>query len=184
MARRFRKPKEPKGPMFTEAPEVREIALRLIEKNHTHLAEAKIAYRMRHGAWRQNGRDIYGKAAKVAGINKDLCGFDFVIMINSGFWLYMSPETKEALVDHELSHCGAGIEDASGNPKWIICPHDTEDFCAVIRRHGLWTPALRNLHKANGEHEEQLKMFNVTSLDEARSKKDAGQPMESAGGER
>ena len=166
MARiRFIKKKEPKGPRFTDASAVQYIAARLIGKYHTHLAEAKIAYRFRHGTWKLNGRTIFGKATKISGLNKELSGYDFAITINADYWHTMKPEIQEALVDHELSHCGAGIEDADGNPKWIIYPHDTEDFVSVIRRHGLWTPELSKLAKAASEHDQQLKLIN---LDEVR----------------
>jgi hypothetical protein len=69
----------------------------------------------------------------------------------------LAPEHQEALLDHELQHCSAGTDDA-GNKVWYIQGHDVEDFHAIIRRHGLWSPALKKIETA-------LEMRNQTELD-------------------
>ena len=44
-----------------------------------------------------------------------------------------------ALVDHELEHC------CEEDGKYFIQGHDVEDFLAVIKRNGFWTPDLRRI---------------------------------------
>lgn len=60
----------------------------------------------------------------------------------------MRQETKDALIDHELQHCCRGEDNNDGEPTWYIQGHDFEDFTTIIRRHGLWTDALREIPDA------------------------------------
>lgn len=144
-----------------EAPEVQELAARLISNIHTHLAEARIKYLFRTGKWEMKGKTIYGKAEKVAAKWKYLTEYDFVVMINRDIWFANKPEIRESILDHELMHCARGEDDKQGNPKWYIAPHSVEDFVAIIQRHGLWTTSLQNMVKANTEFE-QLSMLPNT----------------------
>lgn len=155
MARRrmgVRPPKE--KPELKEAPEVQELATRLIDNIHTHLAEANIKYLFRTGKWELRGRTIYGRAEKVSAKWRHLTGYDFVITINRDIWFANKPEIRQAILDHELTHCARGEDDKQGNPKWYIMPHSVEDFVSIIRRHGLWTTELQNVVKANNEYEQ------------------------------
>ncbi|HWQ30066.1 MAG TPA: putative metallopeptidase [Negativicutes bacterium] len=149
-------PKE--KPELKEAPEVQELAARLIDNIHTHLAEARIKYLFRTGKWELRGRLILGKAEKVAAKWKYLTDYDFVVTINRDTWFNNSKEIREAILDHELTHCSRGEDDKQGNPKWYIMPHTVEDFVNIIQRHGLWTTDLQHLKKASDEYE-QLTML-------------------------
>lgn len=151
--RRSLKPPKEK-PELKEAPEVQELAARLIDNIHTHLAEARIKYLFRTGKWEHGGKMILGKAEKVAAKWKYLTEFDFVVTINRDAWFANSKEVREAILDHELTHCARGEDDKQGNPKWYIMPHTIEDFVNIIQRHGLWTTSLQNLVKANEEYEQ------------------------------
>lgn len=123
-------------------PEVEELARRLIGEHHSHLIEARFAYLEREGEWTSKGDVKLGEARKVTPQMKALVDADFVITINGDAWTKLTPEQREALIDHELSHCSRGEDDKHGNPRWEIDKHDVEEFSAVIRRHGLWKPEL------------------------------------------
>jgi hypothetical protein len=145
-------PKE--KPEYKEAPEVLEMAARMIDDVHGHLGEARIKYLFRTGKWELRGKTIYGRAEKVSAKWKHLIGFDFVITLNRDIWFANKPEIREAVLDHELSHCIRGEDDKQGNPKWCIQDHDFTDFVAIVRRHGLWTTTLQNIVKAKEEYEQ------------------------------
>jgi hypothetical protein len=128
------------------AAEVEEIARRLIAEHHPHLASAKIAYLMADKLPPVKGRPRGGAAAKATERERLLHGYDFVITINREVWLDLTPEQREALVDHELSHCGV-----TADGSWTIWPHDLEEFAAVVKRHGLWSEGVRAFGKAMAE---------------------------------
>lgn len=141
-------------PEYKEAPEVGEAAKKLIEKFHTHLREARIMFMFRTGKWEQRGMTILGKAEKVSEKWKFLTEFDFVIVINRAAWFENKPEIRDAILDHELTHCARGLDDKQGNPKWYIQPHMVEDFPSIISRHGLWTSSLQRLVEAKDKFEQ------------------------------
>lgn len=148
---------------FREAPEVDEVGLDIMVRYHKHLVEAKIRYLYRLGKWESKGRIILGKAAKTSDREKYLTGTDFVITINFGAWQDLTPKEREALIDHELSHCEYDGTDERGERRWMIVPHDVEDFAHVVGRHGLWQPDLRRLAKAANEYRQGLFQFEVSS---------------------
>lgn len=86
----------------------RKIMAELIEKHHPHLRDAKIAL-----AWMYNkkadvdGRLVLGRAKKGSDLDRDMHGYDFVILLNHEAWNAASfkPEQQAALIDHELTHC-------------------------------------------------------------------------------
>lgn len=160
--RGVRPPKE--KPELKEAPEVLELAARLIDNIHGHLAEARIKYLFRTGKWEQRGKTIYGRAEKVSAKWKYLTDYDFVVTINRDIWFANKTDIREAILDHELTHCARGEDDKQGNPKWYIQPHTVEDFVNIIQRHGLWTAGLQNMVKANSEYE-QLSLLNNTGTE-------------------
>jgi hypothetical protein len=139
---------------FKDAPEVAEVAARMIDDINTHLAEARIKFMFRTGKWEKRGRTIYGKAEKVGQKWKFLSDFDFLIVINRDGWFQNNMDVRKAVLDHELTHCARGEDDKMGNPKWYIQDHSVEDFPAVIKRHGLWTASLQRLVQAKTEYEQ------------------------------
>lgn len=74
----------------------------------------------------------------------------FLITIAKDIWMQLDSEKRHALVDHELCHCGISGE------KICMLPHDVEDFTAIVRRRGLWTPDLASLVKAAGGAQQSL----------------------------
>jgi hypothetical protein len=139
---------------FFPAPNVKTMAIGIIEEHHSHLVEADIGYYFRSGTWTRSKRTVYGTAQKPGGLLKAVTGHDFIITINSDMWLFLQPETQEALLDHELQHCCRGEDDDDGNPVWYIQGHDFEDFAAIIKRHGLWTDALKRIPVAEQQYQQ------------------------------
>lgn len=130
---------EEKEDKFEPAPEVECIAHDLIYKYHSRLVNAKIKYLFRHGSWTSQKRETLGQAVKVAGVNQFLTGLDFIITINSEVWSLLDEKERIALIDHQLEHC------CEKDGKYFIQGHDVEDFVAVIKRNGFWTPDLRKV---------------------------------------
>lgn len=137
---------------FKAAPEVEAIAKDLIEQHHGHLIEAKVAYLFREGTWVSKGRDVLAKPCKVSDRDRFLSGYDFVIVVNSETWGYLTPEQRVALLDHELCHCVRQGEQRDGSPIWGLAGHDVEDFAQVVKRHGLWQNDLKLLVRAANEY--------------------------------
>lgn len=162
----FKKPKVDKGPKYTHAPEVEELAAKLINDHHSHLAEARIKYLFRNGKWQSKGKSTLGKAKLAAEDARFLGQYDFIIMISTDAWNSAVPAYREALVDHELQHLDCA-EDKAGNKKWSIQDHDVQEFVSVVRRHGLWEVDLQKLIIAakqgpyvDGPHN-QIDMFHA-----------------------
>jgi hypothetical protein len=145
---------------FAPAPEVEEVANEVIKSSQQSLRNAKILYLFRSGAWKEKGRYMWGECRLVTGMGKvileilaDEWGLitatdlrellpQYVVTINKDGWDEMNDETKQALVDHELSHA---FINEDGRP--AILPHDYEDFLGVVNRHGAWNDVLIRLEK-------------------------------------
>lgn len=140
---------------FRIAEEVQEIAARLINDVHDHLAEARIIYLFRAGDWKSKGKVTLGQAGKVPEQWQYLTGHDLVVIINGDAWPALSDRQKVALVDHELCHFEKTITDG-GDPKWCLVSHDVEEFTGVIQRHGLWSSDVEDFVS----EAQQLRLFN------------------------
>lgn len=128
----------------------------VLENNHAHLKEAKVGIAWRLG-WRINtdGHLKLGQCRKRGDLDRELDGFDFIVLLNKEAWPTLNPKQKRAVIDHELCHAQIVI-DSDGQPKKndrdrLVCRikgHDTEEFRAVVERHGLWTADLEKLAQA------------------------------------
>lgn len=134
---------------YVDAPEVREIAERYIEKYHRHLIDmdVRIEYVFVSKTPKRNGKEVWGTCRKISNLNAHLAGQEapfFVITIAEQVWGVLPQKAREALVDHELCHAESQYnqkEDDDGEDdviKLSIRPHDVEEFAQIIRRHGLW----------------------------------------------
>lgn len=133
---------------WTEAsPSVIHIAESLIKKYHQFLKEARIAFVFRSEAQMQGTRMILGQCSKVPAKMQPYLEYDFLIWLSESDYMAMDSLTREALIDHELCHCKWG---ANG---WTIRPHDIQEFSAVIKRHGIWSPDIRAVKDAIDEYE-------------------------------
>jgi len=162
--RRFKTPKEPKGPKYMEAPEVQELAVKIIGDHHGALAEARIKYLFRNGKWAKKSKTVLGQAKLASDDMRFIAEFDFIVFVNLAVWNNAPQAWREALLDHELSHCDC-TEDKAGNKKWSIVDHDVQEFVPVVRRHGLWEADLQRMMIAarqaphvDGPHN-QIEMF-------------------------
>jgi hypothetical protein len=126
------------GIEWSEAPaEVIRLATQLIEEHHPDLAEASVAFVMRSKRGKFLGKFVLGKASKVPDRLKPYIDFDFLIWLSEEDWKELDPETKRALIDHELCHCTM----QNGKPK--MRAHDIEEFYCIAHRYGLWHPQLK-----------------------------------------
>jgi hypothetical protein len=124
--------------------------------DHGHLADAKIGIAWRLG-WRADtdGHLRLGTCQKRTDLDRELDGFDFMLLLNKEAWPQLNERQKRALIDHELCHAQVVI-DSDGNPRKndrdrLLCrikKHDTEEFRAVVERHGLWTADLEQIARA------------------------------------
>ena len=133
------------------APEVEAVAKRIIDKDHPTLRAIRIEYVFREKAAKSHGRAVAGTARKVTGVNallatpgaqssEDLAFF--LITIARDIWDGLDQRKREALVDHELTHCAVQIDDTTGEAVLALRGHDLEEFASVVQRHGLWSDDL------------------------------------------
>lgn len=149
------KKKETQDPGWKAAPDVREIAERLIltTPEHQHLAFCKVVYLFNRKVEKVRGAEAFATASKVTGRNAHFLveGIDnadyvdpescFVVSVWESAWNELSDPQREALVDHKLCHCKVE-EDEDGNGRLYINPHDIEEFHSIVQRHGTWRPDL------------------------------------------
>lgn len=149
---------------WREAPEVKEIADALIPEHHQRieLYMDDIRYIFRDKAAKSNGHTVFGKAHKVGGmacylmhsvtgdVNKygDQPPSCFVIEIAEPVWENMTQRQRVALVDHELEHLDAVMNERTGEMSLVLKPHDVEEFRSIVARHGAWHPPLTEFAEA------------------------------------
>lgn len=134
-------------PSFWVAEEAGEIAKSVIREHHNErLGQAPITY-------------IFAKKMKYAGtaaakgakdrMVAEALGVecDFVITLNWSTWVVLSDEQKEALVDHELTHC-VYKDSRSGDIAPAVRQHDLEEFREIVDRHGLWSPGVKAMARS------------------------------------
>lgn len=145
--------------------QVYDMAKGLIEKYHPHLVEAKIALLFSDKRKSSGNRLVLGVCKRVSNDDKVLSGYDFKIILSAEDWGELTSKERQALLDHELSHCdvervpmmeivngkkkpvrdkyGRKLyteeiqTDDNGKPKWKIRPHDFENFIKIQERYGL-----------------------------------------------
>lgn len=133
------------------APEVEAVAKRVIEKHHPTLRAVRIEYVFREKAAKRHGRAVAGTAKKVTGVNallatpgaksSDDLAF-FLVTIAQDIWISLDSRKREALVDHELTHCAVQVDDETGEAVLAMRGHDIEEFAVIVQRHGLWSDDL------------------------------------------
>jgi len=149
---------------WREAPEVKEIADRLIPEHHQEIElwMDEIRYVFRDKAQKSKGRIVLGKAHKVGGmacylihsapgdLNEfgDQAGDMFVVEIAADAWENLTTRQRIALVDHELCHFTIEIDEGTGEIVRKIVGHDVEEFNVIASRHGAWKPDLTEFAEA------------------------------------
>jgi hypothetical protein len=144
---------------YQPAREVEDVARRLINDYHPHLASVRIDYIFCTEQLKEKGKVVWGRAKKVSGLNAWLASEDrnpdaatpdefFVVEIHLGTWLMLDEKSKKALVDHELHHLDVDIDTS----KLSLLPHDLEEFNSIVRRYGLWRDDIEFfIRAANGK---------------------------------
>lgn len=144
----------PEGATYYEAPQCRALGNAILGVVHRHLVNARIEWLFRKAIKRQG--EVIGAKMGTAGARLNfLQGADFVCEVNWEQWRGLSSEARVALIDHELCHCGVDQETS----KYLLIPHDVEEFRAIVQRHGLWNTGLQALEGAM----RQLDLFEAAA---------------------
>lgn len=141
---------------------------RVVEAHHGELTQARIAL-----AWARSwnadadGRVKLGQCKRVGDPEREMHGYDFVIILRALFWQdgQVTDEQREALLDHELCHAAIDY-DADLEPKrdqlgricYRIRKHDVEEFTQIIARRGVWKRDLEAMAQAL-ERSKQRELF-------------------------
>ena len=113
---------------------------------------------------KSKGRDVWGMAKKVSGLNAFLAlGLNvlpetyedqpndlFVIEIFEEVWDRLRPGGRKALVDHELSHCEIETNEDC-RVSLAIVGHAVTEFEAIARRNDLWREDVEEFVGAGAE---------------------------------
>jgi hypothetical protein len=157
-------PAKKPGKEWRSAPEVGAVAHELIARvmQHQPLIDVHVEYVFINEAPTSRGREIWGRARKISGLNAWLShpdqprsgfvkAFDyFVIEISHDVWERLDDGGRTALVDHELCHCIVDHDD-DGEIVLKMRSHDVEEFIGVLVRNGLWAPDVRELARVAAE---------------------------------
>jgi hypothetical protein len=145
----------PEGEKYHEAAQPEAIGRALVRALYPELANAQIGYLFRQEIHSHRER-VWGKASRVAGKVAFYSHLDFLIEISWEDWLLLKPNQRVALIDHELAHCGK--EDTEKGERYVLVPHDIEEFSTIARRWGAWRRALAQFANALGDGS-QLGLF-------------------------
>lgn len=134
---------------FLAAPDLDRLKNQLVvqwpEFAQLRYADIDILWRAKGGS--SGGKATMGKCAKMSGLAKHYSGETFVIWIAADHVrdYALSQRQIEALVYHELSHCGWEVDDKTNELKWHVAAHDATVFFGEIERYGAWQQDLRTL---------------------------------------
>lgn len=129
---------------YWPANEVEDIIRKYI-KYHPELLGANIGCIFREKATQSDGVPIVGKISKVSARYQCLMKeeYDYIIEIGADAWQDLSPDSREAWVDHLLEHAYGEENDKTGEMKWKLRKPEIMIFPNIIHRHGLnWMPGL------------------------------------------
>lgn len=77
---------------------------------------------------------------------------DYLIILDRGFWTSVTPQTRDALLFHELCHIKQKVDEygapkfnkQTGLPMYGLVGHDIEEFRAVVAKFGAWSPDIED----------------------------------------
>jgi len=78
---------------------------------------------------------VFGECEKVPAKYKEFIPYDFLITVYEINCAGFTEEQIKILLYHELLH--VGMDDSGKEVKYIINPHDVEDFREIIDKYGL-----------------------------------------------
>ncbi|MFT4038348.1 MAG: putative metallopeptidase [Thermomicrobiales bacterium] len=137
------------GDDFLSAPDLDRLKNQLIvqwpEFGNLRHASIDILWKAKGG--NSGGKLTFGKCSKMSGLAKHYSGETFVIWLAADHVreYQLSQRQIEALVYHELSHCGWEVDDKTGELKWHVAAHDATVFFGELERYGAWQQDLRTL---------------------------------------
>lgn len=148
--------------------EVTNLLEKVMSEHHKILRDNNFLILFKHGGWESKGRTILGRAKVVTEDMRSTFGKDAVIYLNREAWVFLTPEQKNYLLDHELCHLDI-VQDKNfdtvtapdGRPKLTTVPHDLEDFVSVIKRHGIIMEDVKRLVRVLGDAK-QITLDDVT----------------------
>jgi hypothetical protein len=120
------------------------------------------------------------QARKISGLNAHLVGLVrrddlgddpadfFVVEVPHEPWQVLTEAQRLALVDHELAHFYVSIPEGPDEArKLVMLGHDLEEFTAVVERHGLWRPDLREFARVVARRGDQPTLDDLPDADVA-----------------
>lgn len=136
--------------------EAEQLGAHVIDKHHPRLAKMKVAHLFKvvpvvlgkngvpkppkYKLLRAGKKQTWAKASLVSEKYRTLLEADyrFIIEYDRNIWDRLTLDQQEALVDHELCHCG---NDADGP---YMRHHDLEEFKEIVKRHGFWKQDIKD----------------------------------------
>jgi hypothetical protein len=128
--------------VYSSAESVESIAGGLIPNYHPELATARIMYVFVSEASQKGGRDVLGKARKLAGLQEWALEKDFIVEVALDKWNELSEPQRTALTDHLLERCFGEEDEKTSEMKWTLREPDVQEFSTILERHGAWHDSL------------------------------------------
>lgn len=152
-------------PVYKQNNELEELAAQVIKERRPELSMLSICYLFRGEAAVSNDKVVAGMCIKVDDRNWTIHKHDFLIEIAKDVWDEASDLFRDAIMDHELGHCGIRMEgpnepridEKTGRLRVYIIPHDIEEFADVLERHGDYHAALREFLNSFVEFKKKAK---------------------------
>lgn len=126
----------------------------VVKECYPELEKAGIKALFQLGLWMMGGKvkcasiKPVSQKERYAGVNADI-----LLILSSDIWKGLSPEGKEALIDHEFGHIKV-VQNDDGI-SYRTKRHDVEDFVATVRRRGNWNDELEELANIMKVREEE-----------------------------
>jgi hypothetical protein len=125
--------------VWSEGEAVQKVAVALIPKYHSELADARLMYVfVSEASTDKNGRQVPGKSRRITGFLEWALDCDFVIEIAADVWKTLDADQRTALVDHYLERCTGEEDEETGEMTWKLREPDVSEFQTILERHGAW----------------------------------------------
>lgn len=135
--------------LYPAPPDIQAVASALIATYFPHLQTARLAILARDEPEDAGMEDGLHKVTVAAtGVNsgdKDV-PFEYVIWFALDVWQMLDERARNAIVFHELEHCG---RDENGKP--VLKPHDAAVFNQEVKLYGVWWESAQEMLKARND---------------------------------
>lgn len=102
-----------------------------------------------------DGRLVLGKMKLLNELERQLCPFDGIVLLNRDAWQAMPRHMRLALMHHELLHVAPVIDEAGDQAvdghqrlRWRTRKHNLEEFREVVAAHGCYKDDIREFVEA------------------------------------